>query len=405
MNPSATAVSEFDGVTRLSVTRLSVSRFRNYAEASLSCDGRPVVLIGPNGAGKTNLLEAISLLVPGRGLRRAKPGELDQRVRGQGVRIDGVRKQSGQQGNQAGPWAVAAEIDGPMGSAKLGTGRDPDSERRMVRINGAPARGQVSLGEWMSAVWLTPQMDGLFIEGPGDRRRFIDRLIFGFDPAHAGRVSGYEQALRQRARLLKESGPRADPAWLAALEAQMVERGIAIAAARRDMAARLDRACARAEGPFPGARVSVSGAVADWLSEGSAAQAEERFAAALAAGRTRDAEQGGAVAGPHRDDLTVRHLVKDMPAENCSTGEQKALLIALVLAHVRLQAAERGTVPVVLLDEVAAHLDEERRQALFEGLLELGAQTWITGTEAAPFEGFSDRAQRFSIEAANISAI
>ena len=397
MTSPATAVNDARGVKRLSVTRLAVTRFRNYAEAALRCDGRPVVLIGPNGAGKTNLLEAISLLVPGRGLRRAKPADLDRRVSGD--------VPAGAPGEGPAPWAVAAEIEGPGGPAKLGTGRDPTSERRLVRINGAPAKGQAALGEWMSAVWLTPQMDGLFVEGPGDRRRFLDRLIFGFDPAHAGRVSGYEQALRQRARLLKEQGAGADPAWLAALEAQMVERGIAIAAARRDMAARLDRACARAEGPFPGARVAVSGALSGWLAEGSAAQAEARFAAALAEARRRDAEQGGAAAGPHRDDLAVRHLAKDMPAETCSTGEQKALLIALVLAHVRLQAAERGTVPVVLLDEVAAHLDEECRQALFEALLGLGAQAWITGTEAAPFAGLADRAQRFAIEAARISAL
>lgn len=386
--------NESGAAKRLAIRSLRVTRFRNYAEGAIRCDGRPVVLIGPNGAGKTNLLEAVSLLVPGRGLRGARPGELD-------------RREAGAEGapDRGQPWAVSAEVEGPLGPARLGTGRDPDTERRIVRVNGAPAKSQAMLGELMSAVWLTPQMDGLFIDGPGERRRFLDRLIFGFDPAHAGRVSGYEQALRQRARLLKERGAGGDPDWLGALEAQMVERGIAIGAARRDMAARLDRACARAEGPFPGARVTISGLVAEWLAEGSAARAEEKLATALRESRARDAEQGGAAAGPHRDDLAVRHAAKEMPAADCSTGEQKALLIALILAHVRLQAAERGTVPVVLLDEVAAHLDEVRREALFETLVDLGAQAWITGVEAAPFKAFGARAQCFAVDAAVITPL
>ncbi len=244
-------------------------------------------------------------------------------------------------------------------------------------------------------------MDRIFLDGAGARRRFLDRLIYGFDGAHAGRVNAYEQALRQRARLLRDGVT--DPAWLGGLESQMIERGIAIAAARRDMADRLDRACRQAAGPFPAARVGLAGTVDDWLASESALEAEERFAAALADSRARDAEAGGAAVGPHRSDLTVRHAATGLPAAQCSTGEQKALLIAIVLAHARLQAAEKGAAPILLLDEVAAHLDAERRAALFGRVLDLGLQAWITGTEPAVFEALRGRADFFRVAGATIA--
>ncbi len=381
-----------DAATRAvasAVTRLRLTRFRNYATAALDPTAKPIVLTGPNGAGKTNLLEAVSLLAPGRGLRGAQVAEPDQRLTAEA------------EGGSPGPWAVAATVEGPVGPVEIGTGRDPEGERRLVRIDGQPAKSQQALGAHVAVVWLTPQMDRLFLDGAGARRRFLDRLIYGFDPAHAGRINGYEQALRQRARLLKEG--TGDAQWLAALEAQMVERGIAIAAARADMAARLDRACRQADGPFPAARLGLAGELDDWLGRQSALAAEERFADALAASRGRDAESGGAAVGPHRSDLSVRHAPKDLPADQCSTGEQKALLIAIVLAHARLAAAEKGIAPILLLDEVAAHLDEVRRAALFDRLVDLGSQAWITGTERAPFAGLDGRAEFYRVEAATIA--
>lgn len=374
----------------LRIRRLRLSAFRNYQAVALNPDARPVVLTGPNGAGKTNLLEALSMLTPGRGLRRAKTGEMDRMDPTEGPAATAA-------------WAVAGTVETPFGPVELGTGRDPEGERRLVRIDGEAERSQAALGEHLSVVWLTPQMDRLFQESAGERRRFLDRLIYGFDPAHAGRVNAYDKALRQRARLLKDGG--ADTAWLGALESQMVERGIAIAAARLSLTDRLARACARAEGPFPGADLAVQGDVEAWLAGRSALEAEESFAKALHQGRGRDAETGGAAIGPHRSDLAVTHRDKGLPAGQCSTGEQKALLIAIVLAHARLQGAERGAGPVLLLDEVAAHLDEARRDALFETILGLGLQAWITGTDQNVFGAFGDQAQYFAVEAAQVRPI
>lgn len=373
----------------LSVSRLRLADFRNYAQAALDLDARCVVLTGPNGAGKTNILEAVSMLTPGRGLRRAKVAEMDRVTAGPSGPISG------------GPWSVAATLQTPTGPLDIGTGRDPESDRRIVRLDGAAQRGQTALGDFVSAVWLTPQMDRLFQDSSAERRRFLDRLIYGFDPAHAGRLNAYDKALRQRARLLREE--KQDPAWLDALEAQMIERGIAISAARRAMTIRLNRACDRSDGPFPGARLNMNGTVDSWLGAMSALEAEDRFAATLKESRQRDAEAGGATAGPHRADVTVRHLEKGLPAAQCSTGEQKALVTAIVLAHARLQQAERGAGPILLLDEVTAHLDSERRSALFETVLGLGLQAWITGTDQGTHEGLGEAAQFFEINAARIA--
>jgi len=381
----ARRIQELPAPEALAVTRLTLTRFRGYEHARLEPDRRPVALIGPNGAGKTNLLEAVSFLAPGRGLRGAKLSEIE--------RI----------GSPPGAgWAVAATLETPRGPVEIGTGRDGahEGDRRVVRIDDHPVKGQTALAEHVAVVWLTPQMDRLFLESSSGRRRFLDRLVFGFDPAHAGRLSRYEHTLRERARLLRDG--RFDDGWLSGLEDQMVSAGVAVAAARRDVVQRLRAACARSVGPFPGADLAVLGTVETWLDEGPALAAEDMLRVALRASRRTDAEAGGAAVGPHKSDLSVRHHAKDMPAALCSTGEQKALLIAIVLANARLLAAERGAAPLLLLDEVAAHLDEDRRAALFGEILALGSQAWMTGTDRSVFEPLADDACRFRVEDAHV---
>jgi DNA replication and repair protein RecF len=379
---AADAVVSGEGV---GVTRLALTNFRNYSEARLALDTGPVVLAGPNGAGKTNLLEAVSFLAPGRGLRGAKLTEIDRH-----------RDVSGPVAGVAQGWAVAATVATRRGMLRIGTGRDvAEGDRRVVRIDGQPARGQAALGELFGVLWLTPQMDRLFQEGPGARRRFLDRLVLALDPAHAARVGAYEQALRERARLLRE-GP-SDPIWLAALEEVMAAQGIAVAAARRSAVYRLDRACADAEGPFPRGRLSLVGAVEAWLDEMPALAAEAKFVAALAGTRRDDAFSGGAAIGPHRSDLVVSLAHGGVAAELASTGEQKALLISILLAHAELQRALRGDTPLLLLDEIAAHLDADRRAALFEALTRLESQVWLTGTDAEVFAPLRRRAQFLSV--------
>jgi DNA replication and repair protein RecF len=361
---------------RLAVRRLSLTRFRNYAAATLEVDGPAVVLAGPNGAGKTNLLEAVSFLAPGRGLRRARLSEVDRAVPGEPA--------------PGTAWAVAARLDGKLGEVAIGTGRDPEAEgeRRLVRIDGVPAKSQAALGDHVTVSWLTPAMDRLFLEGASGRRRFLDRLVFAFDPEHSTRVNGYEHAWRERNRLIKD-GVR-DPAWYAALEETLAASGVAVAAARAALVARLNRVCAETEAPFPAAALRLDGTVDRWLEEAPALDVEERLRATLAAGRRPGAPEAE---GPHRSDLAVRHVAKDMPAERCSTGEQKALLVGIVLAHARLQAVDEGAAPILLLDEVAAHLDDRRRAALFEAVLALGGQAWLTGTDRDVFAPIADRAQ------------
>ncbi|HUC09484.1 MAG TPA: DNA replication/repair protein RecF [Stellaceae bacterium] len=367
------------GPRRVGVTRLALSNFRNYRSERLALGDGPVVLTGPNGAGKTNLLEALSFLAPGRGLRAARLSEIDRRpVGGDPVMVEG--------------WAVAAHLMARSGAVRIGTGRDPaGGERRTIRIDGETVRSQAALSEQLGIVWLTPQMDRLFVDGPAGRRRFLDRLVLAIDPAHAARVGAYEQALRERARLLRDGV--ADPGWLAALEEVMAAQGVAVTAARCDTVQRLDAACAEAEGPFPRARLALLGAVETWLDEMPALTAEARFAAALADARRNDALTGGAAVGPHRSDLVVTLPPGGVAAEFASTGEQKALLISIVLAHARLQRALRGSPPLLLLDEIAAHLDAGRRSSLFDLLMRLESQTWLTGTEEAMFAPLRRHAQ------------
>jgi DNA replication and repair protein RecF len=389
------------------IESLQLTNFRSYGSVALDgLPSGPVVLYGSNGAGKTNVLEALSFLSPGRGLRGAKVLEVQRKTPhpgplppGEGGTRTLVREGEGAS------WAVAAQVQTPYGAIRLGTGRDPQSERRIVRINGEPAKSQAAMAEYMSCVWLTPQMDRLFLDGAGARRRFLDRLVFTFDPGHAGRLTRYDNALSQRAKILREH-KNPDPSWLQALEATMAETGIAITAARADFIRRLQAASRRAESAgdplFPHASLTIAGTVDELLRNAPALEVEELFKYQLRQTRAQDALNGGAATGPHRSDFLVRFTAKDMPASQCSTGEQKALLIGIVLAHARLVAAERGAPPVLLLDEVAAHLDETRRKGLFALLLELGGQVWMTGTDSSLFFHIAEKSRLFEVRDSEI---
>ena len=347
------------------VSRLTLTDFRSYGSALLEPGPAFVLLSGENGAGKTNLLEAISLLSPGRGLRGAALSEM--------ARVGGP-----------GGFGVAARL----GETDIGTGTIPTApERRQVRVNGAPASVN-SLSEWLAVLWLTPAMDRLFLGSAGDRRRFLDRLVLALEPSHAHHSSRYEAAMRSRNKLLAEEG-RLDESWLAALEQQMAEHGTAIAAARtRTVAALGDRLNSAPQDEFARASIALEG----W-DDGD-------LSALLRDSRSRDAGAGRATVGPHRQDLVVQHRAKQMPASRSSTGEQKALLLGLVLAHAELVAERRGQPPILLLDEVAAHLDPVRRAALFARLDRRG-QVWMTATEAALFGGIGE-ASRFHVEGGSV---
>lgn len=337
------------------LTRLALTDFRNHADALIEPGPGFVLLSGPNGAGKTNILEAVSLLSPGRGLRRAALSEM--------ARKDGP-----------GGWSVSARL---AADADIGTGTTPTApERRQVRVNGATASVN-ALTEWLSVLWLTPSMDRLFADAAGGRRRFFDRLVLALEPAHAHHSARYEAAMRARNKLLAEPDG-ADPQWLAALEAGMAEHGTAVGAARaRTVTALAEAIAAQPEAGFPRAAIAFDG----W--DGG------DLGVALKANRGRDAAAGRATAGPHRQDLVVGNLAKAEPAALGSTGEQKAMLIGLILAHADLVTERRGSPPVLLLDEVAAHLDPARRAALY-GRLSGRGQVWMTGTEASLFDGIAD---------------
>jgi DNA replication and repair protein RecF len=347
-------------------SRLTLTDFRSYASAAIEPGPGFVLLFGENGAGKTNLLEAVSMLTPGRGLR--------------GAALSDMARRSG-----SGGWAVAAKL----GEVDIGTGTQPSApERRQVRVNGAPASVN-SLSEWLSVLWLTPAMDRLFSGSAGDRRRFLDRLVLALEPNHAHHASRYEAAMRSRTKLL--AGDAWDDAWLTSLEFAMADHGAELAAARmRTVAALEERLSAVPEDEFATAAIALDG----W-DHGD-------LAATLRANRQRDAAAGRATEGPHRQDLVVRDRAKQMAAAQSSTGEQKALLLGLVLAHSELVADRRGEPPILLLDEVAAHLDPKRRVALF-ARLEGRGQVWMTATEAALFDGIG-AASRFHVEPGQITA-
>ncbi len=370
---------------RRALGALRLSHFRNYISLSLTLDARPVALFGSNGAGKTNILEAISCLTQGRGLRRAANEELARRTNGA----------------RTGDWAVSADLVADGTAHRVGVGQDPaNPSRRLVRIDGANATA-TELGNLVRVAWLTPAQDRVFAGPRSDRMRFFDRLTLALSPTHGAAAVAYDRALRERTRLLEES--RADPVWLDGVEAEMARHGLALAMARRSMASRLQSAVdARSGGAFPSADIGLTGWIEERLpSDGGAdlAALEQDFRDALAEARRRDARAGRALDGPHRADLVVVHRDKQMPAGDCSTGEQKALLVGLALGHARaLEAASGHAAPLVLLDEAAAHLDPSRRAALADEICDLGVQAWLTGTDADLFDSFGARAQFVHIE-------
>jgi DNA replication and repair protein RecF len=339
-------------------------------------DAANVLLLGENGAGKTNLMEAISLLAPGRGLRRARAEHLPR------------------QGTGGEQWGVSADLATAGETVRIGTGvpADSDTGRRIMRRDGITV-AQTEIGRLLSVSWLTPRMDGIFIDSPGARRRFLDRLVIAFDAAHIGRTNRYEKLLRERAALLAEG--RADETWFGAIEASLAESAIAVTAARQALIADLNAEALAGWFDFPGVRLALDGTVETWLAEGSALQAEDRF---IAVARDRRMAGDTALAGPHASDMNAVNSHTDAPAHLASTGQQKALLIAVVLAHARLQARRLGRPPLLLLDDVVAHLDVARRAALFEAVGAIGAQAWFSGTDHDDFEGLD--AQSLSISAA-----
>lgn len=352
----------------LAISTLSLSHFRSHRAARLAFDGRPVALVGANGAGKTNILEAISLLSPGRGLRRAAAEDFARRPEGLG-------------------WKITASVQG-LGAAHDIEMQAAPGEPRALRIDGKAAP-QAMLGRILRILWLVPAMDRLWIEAAEGRRRFLDRMTLSFHPDHAEAVLGYEKAMRDRNRLLRDQV--SDPRWYGALEAQMAEFGQAIIANRQRAVERLMAAQEGAETAFPRAALTVTGP------EGGEDLAAEDLAQAFIDSRRRDMAAGRTLAGPHRSDFRAVFAAKGVPADQSSTGEQKALLISLLLANARALAADLGKAPVLLLDEVAAHLDSDRRAALYEELCALGAQAIMTGTEPALFEPLGARAQSFTI--------
>lgn len=364
------------------VARVSLSRFRSYAAAAIVPEARLVALVGPNGAGKTNVLEALSFLTPGRGLRRATLAE---------AAFD--------QGD--GGWAVNASVEGPFGETVLGTGieaGEAEVRSRLCRIDRVPVGSAAAFADHVRVVWLTPAMDGLFLGSAGERRRFLDRLVLAVDAEHGSRVNALERSLRSRNRLLEDSF--ADPAWLEAVEHETAELAVAVAAARAETVRRLAGQIEARKDPasaFPWAQLALDGPIEAAVLTRPAVAVEDEYRGLLRAARGRDRAAGRTTQGPHLTDLLAVHGPSGAPAERCSTGQQKALLIGLVLAHARLVAEMAGFTPVVLLDEVAAHLDPQRRAALYDDLDGLGAQVWMTGADPAAFEGLGDRADIFHV--------
>ena len=369
------------------VLRLTLTNFRNYRAATLEADLRPIVLYGPNGAGKTNLIEAISFLAPGRGLRRAT--------------LEEVAFHEGD-----GSWAVAAEVEGALGLATLGTGieRAPEDGapvQRKCRIDRESVASAAAFADHLRVVWLVPAMDSLFVGAPSERRRFLDRLALAVDAEHASRVNALERALRSRNRLLEEARP--DPHWLDAVEHETAELAVAVAGLRAEALHRLESVLASRQGSdFPPVEIALDGWMEKLLPAHPAIEIEERYRAVLRDNRGRDAAAGRTLDGPHLTDLLVVYRQKGIAAAEASTGEQKALLIGLVLAHARLITEMTGSAPVLLLDEVVAHLDPARRAALHGELAELGAQVWMTGADPALFAEIKDDAAMIEVNAGRL---
>ncbi|WP_262297074.1 DNA replication/repair protein RecF [Microvirga sesbaniae] len=373
------------------IARLILQDFRTYASLDLTVSRPLVALVGENGAGKTNVLEAISLFMPGRGLRRAELGEM--------ARNEGP-----------GSFAVSVTLDAPYGEHRLGTGVEPQHEgsraSRVCRIDGMPASSPTAFAEYLRIVWLTPDLDALFRGPAGDRRRFLDRLVLAVDAEHGTRVNALERALRSRNRVLEDNPD--DRLWLDALEREVAELAIAVVAARRETVERLASLILETreeESPFPFATMGLEGELDALVATLPAVDAEDRYRAILRDHRHRDRAAGRTLVGPQASDLLVRHGPKDIPANTASTGEQKALLIGLVLAHARLVASMSGIAPFVLLDEVAAHLDPRRRAGLYDALESLGGQVWMTGADPGLFAGLQGRADLLQVSAGVIEPI
>ncbi len=390
------------GTSRPQVARITLADFRSYETLTLDVGARCCALIGENGAGKTNLLEALSLFTPGRGLRRTELSAM-ARIGGAGGFAVSLLLAGGNAGR-------VQEGNGVPESTRLGTGLGPPEQdgrpQRLARINGSDAGSASAFSEYIRLVWLTPDMDGLFRGPAGERRRFLDRLVLAVDAGHAPRSSALERALRQRNRILEESPGQG--AWLDAVEREVAELGVAVAAARAETVTRLTALIADThdpESPFPRAALALAGEIDTLVAAYPALEAEERYREMLKAARPRDRAAGRTLTGPQASDLSVRHALKDMPAAQGSTGEQKALLIGLVLAHARLVGTMSGIAPLVLLDEVAAHLDGRRRAALYRALDDLGAQVWMTGTDAALFDDLAAGSQRFAVAGGKVTLL
>ena len=371
------------------IHRLTLTHFRNYRAASLETRGDMVVLVGPNGAGKTNCIEAISYLAPGRGLRRAT--------------LEDVADNQGD-----GSWAVSAEVEGALGLATLGTGIDAQNHEaaatsRRCRIDREPVNSATAFGDHLRMVWLTPAMDGLFLGAASERRRFFDRLVLAIDSEHSSRVSALDRSLRSRNRLLEVRN--FDDHWCDAIERETAELAVAVAATRGQTAARLAAMLhARSEtSAFPSAQIMLDGWMENALMTEPATSVEDRYREILRNSRARDAAAGRTLDGPHLTDLQVIYAPKNMPAREASTGEQKALLIGLVLAHASLVSEVTDITPLLLLDEVVAHLDPNRRLALFDELRKLGAQVWMTGADPLAFSGIGTTGEIFDVENGRIA--
>ena len=372
------------------ICRLTLTNFRSYHATQIEIAARSVVLVGPNGAGKTNLIEAISLLAPGRGLRRAM--------------LDEVAFSEGD-----GSWAVSADVEGGLGLATLGTGIDAPIEgavatARKCRIDREPVPSATAFADHLRVIWLIPAMDGLFNGPASERRRFFDRLVLAIDSEHSGRVAALERSLRSRNRLLEDQRP--DPHWLDAVEHETAELAVAVAALRAETAARLQAALMARSNPaslFPAVEIALDGWIEKLVPTHPAVEVEDRYRAVLKENRVRDAAAGRTLDGAHLTDLKVVHAGKGIAAADASTGEQKALLIGLVLAHAGLLRQISGFAPVLLLDEVVAHLDPPRRTALYDELEKLGAQIWMTGADPAAFAQIEDRAEFFQVSPGRIA--
>lgn len=368
----------------LYVDRVMLSNFRSYANMQLDVGANSIVLVGENGSGKTNLLEALSFLSPGRGLRRAKLSHV------------------GKIGSQE-TWAMSARLMTPDGMRQLGSGliarQDLSSitspDRRIARLDGETLSSPAPFAHILQVAWLTPQMDRLFIEGPSGRRRFLDRLVAAYHPTHSREVNAYEKVMRERGRLLYDGN--ADPVWLSTLEKRMAEHGVAVAAARLDAIQKLSTAIAQSRSVFPNAQLALVGELEEGLLKYPAVDVEANFCDRLLTTRALDCKSGRTSIGPHKSDLQVHHGDKNMPAELCSTGEQKALLIGITLASARLSTHQFGAPPLLLLDEIAAHLDVERRGSLFDELTDIGSQVWLTGTDRSLFDQMQNRAKFFHL--------